>query len=441
MSQVPTPRRGADFSQELAARGWYHSFELPDGTRFEGCNTMEILRGRWSRFPLPADLAGRRVLDIGAWDGWFTFEAERHGAAVTAMDCVEIANFLRVHQALGSKAEYRILDFYDLPEAGLGSFDFVFFLGVLYHLKHPLLALEIVCALTTDTAIVESFVTDADTWREHQHEVPTMEFYETDELGNQLDNWIGPTVACLMAMCRAAGFARVELMHAGGFTAGVACFRKWETAPAEPRTAAPELVAVMNNRSLGINFASRKEEYLSCWFYSARQTVRREDLRFEVGPFGIPVLWVRQEVDGRWLANFRLPPGLTSGWHTVRARFADSGFSNELRIVVDVAARVEHLAVKSAYDGRTWAPNLVSLGSGGFLSCWVEGLPENADRANTRVLLDGARLHVEYVGEPDAAGARQVNGIVSADAARGDHHLRVECAGVRSGDYPIRVVE
>jgi tRNA (mo5U34)-methyltransferase len=440
MSQTPTPRRGADFSQELAARGWYHSFVLPDGTRFEGCNTIEILRERWSRFPLPAELHGRRVLDIGAWDGWFTFEAERHGATVTAMDCVEIPNFQRVHRALASRADYRILDFYELPEARLGSFDFVFFLGVLYHLKHPLLALEIVCALTADTAIVESFVTDAPNWREHENDVPTMEFYETDELGNQLDNWIGPTVTCLMAMCRAAGFARVELMHAGGFTAGVACFRKWEAACAEPKSAAPELAAVMNNRTYGINFSSRKEEYLSCWFYTDRAVVRREDLRFEVGPFGIPVLWVRQEPDGRWLANFRLPPGLTPGWHQVRTRFADSAFSKELPIIVDVAPRVERLAVKSAYDGRTWAPGQASLDGGGFLSCWVEGLPENADRANTAVLIDGERIRVEYVGDPDAAGARQVNALIPADTPQGGCRLRVECAGVHSGDYPLRIV-
>jgi hypothetical protein len=241
-------------------------------------------------------------------------------------------------------------------------------------------------------------------------------------------------------MCRAAGFARVELMHASGFTAGVACYRRWEPAPVEPRSAAPDLVAVMNNRTYGINFASRKEEYLSCWFYTDRKEVRREDLRFEVGPFGIPVLWVRQEPDGRWLANFRLPPGLTPGWHNVRARFADSGFSKELPIVVDVTPHVERLVVKSAYDGRTWAPKQVSAGGGGFLSCWVEGLPENADRANTSVLMDGTRVRVEYVGGPDAAGARQVNALVPADTPHGDHRVRVECAGVPSEDFQVQVV-
>src|SRR5436190_6903529 len=192
------PRRGMDFSRELAEKGWYHSFELPDGTSIEGYNKIGWLHIRYDRFPIPADLTGRRVLDIGAWDGWFSFEAERHGAAVTSIDCVEVPNFLEIRRRLSSRVDYRIYDFYELPEAGLGSFDFVFCLGILYHLKHPLLALEIVCALTTDTAIVESFVIDADNWQQHKNDVPVMEFYETDELGNQLDNWIGPSVTCLM---------------------------------------------------------------------------------------------------------------------------------------------------------------------------------------------------------------------------------------------------
>jgi tRNA (mo5U34)-methyltransferase len=431
-----SPRRGRDFSQELAHQGWYHSFELPDGTRFEGHNTLEILQRRWARFPLPADLSERRVLDVGAWDGWFSFEAERRGASVVAMDCVEIPNFLRVHRALDSKVDYRILDFYELPAAGLGVFDFVFFLGVLYHLKHPLLALEIVCAQTTDTAIVESFVTDAETWREHAAEIPTLEFYETDELGNQLDNWFGPSVSCLMAMCRAAGFARVEFLHAAGFTAGVACFRHWEPAPADPVDAAPELTAVMNNRTLGLNFATAKEEYLSCWFRVDREPAR-EDLRLEVGPYGVPALYVRPEPDGRWLANFRLPPGLASGWHDVRLRLATSGFGRSFRIAVDLAPKVEALVVNGACDGRTWTRGETTPGS--FVSVWVGGLPENADRANTRVRLGDTRLTVEYVGESDAAGLRQVNAAVPADVPAAQYPLTVECADVVSPGWPMRV--
>jgi tRNA (mo5U34)-methyltransferase len=435
MTASRSPRRGRDFSQELAEKGWYHSFELPDGTRREGHNTLDILRQRWARFPLPDSLRGRRVLDIGAWDGWFSFEAERRGAEVVAIDCVEIANFREIHRLLHSRVDYRILDFYDLPQAGFGRFDYVFFLGVLYHLKHPLLALEMICEATTDTAIVESFVTDAQTWRDHQDTLPTLEFYETDELGNQLDNWFGPSVSCLMAMCRAAGFARVELLHAGGFTAGVACFRHWEPAPEQPAEDAPNLTAVMNNRTLGVNFATRKEEYLSCWFEAGREPAR-EELRLEVGGYGVPALYVRPEAAGGWMANFRVPPGLDAGWHEVRLRLATSGFGKSYRIAVDLPLKVSDLAVKGACDGETWRAGEVRAGS--FVSCWVAGLPENADRANTKVELNGRALRVEFVGPSE--GLVQVNAAVPADVSAGEAAATVECGGVRSAPFPIRVV-
>ena len=143
-------RKRQDRSRELAEKGWYHSFELPDGTLIDGVNPLARLRERFARFPIPADLCGKRVLDIGAWDGWFTFEAERRGAAVTSIDCVEAPHFIELHRKLSSRADYRILEIYELPAAGLGKFDIVFLLGVLYHLRHPLLALEIVCALAAD---------------------------------------------------------------------------------------------------------------------------------------------------------------------------------------------------------------------------------------------------------------------------------------------------
>ena len=243
--------RGLDFSQDLLAKGWYHSFEFADGTVIDGYMRLTVQKERYSRYPIPDKLSGKRLLDIGAWDGWFSFEAERHGAQTTAIDCVEIPTFLQIHRRLKSKVDYRVLDFYELPAAGLGKFDVVFFLGVLYHLRHPLLALEIVCGLTTDVAIVESFVIDAETWKEHQNAIPTLEFYETFELGNQYDNWSGLTVACMLAMCRAAGFCRVELMFAGGNYAGAACYRQWEPAPAQPSNAPPELLFVSNSRTPG----------------------------------------------------------------------------------------------------------------------------------------------------------------------------------------------
>src|SRR5579862_2781770 len=135
---------------KLQQLGWYHSLELPDGKVIPGLLTLEQLKTRISRYPIPQDLRGKRVLDIGAWDGWFSFEMERRGASVVAVDAVPSGNFLRARELLGSKVEYLVADVYDLRPSDLGVFDIVLFLGVLYHLKHPMLALERVCALSTD---------------------------------------------------------------------------------------------------------------------------------------------------------------------------------------------------------------------------------------------------------------------------------------------------
>ncbi|MCC7174176.1 MAG: DUF1698 domain-containing protein [Bryobacterales bacterium] len=408
-----------------AAGGWYHSFELPGGTRIDGHVSLEVLRERYARFPIPADLSGKRVLDIGAWDGWFTFEAERRGAQVTAVDCVELESFRQIHSRLGSKADYRILDVFDLRNAGLGRFDYVFFLGVLYHLKHPLLGLEIVCALTRETALVDSYVTDGDTWRERAGETPTMEFYETDELAGRLDNWHGPSVSCLMALCRAAGFARAELLYAGGDFASVACHRRWEPVPAGADEPAPELLTVVNHADYGINFASQGDQYLTCWFNCERKQLDRKELRLEVEGFGAPVLFLRRDQGARWVANFRLPPGLAPGWKDVRLRLAHSGFGEPVRIAVDIPPRAEGLAIREVCGGRTWSRNQVLPGDEGMLSVWVAGLPDNADRANLRVYLGAGRLKIDFVGPPDASGSRQINARVSNELQPGSHNLKI----------------
>ena len=431
-------RRRQNFSRELLEKGWYHSFELPDGSRIEGYMGLDAQRRRWARFPLPENLAGRRVLDIGAWDGWFSFEAERRGAAVTAIDCVEIPGFLQVHRALGSRVDYRILDFYELPEASLGRFDIVLFLGVLYHLKHPLLALEIVCALTEDIALVESFVTDGDTWREHTGEIPTMEFYETDELAEQLDNWNGPTVGCLLALCRAAGFARVELLGAHGHNAAVACYRRWE-APPPDAAPAPELMAVRHNRNFGINFSTRREEYLSAWFRTGREEVARGQVRLEVDGLGVPALYVRREAGGEWMANFRLPPGLAPGWRPVRVALEGSAFSAAQRIAVDMPARAATLALKDICGGLTWTPGRVTPADRGFASCWIAGLADNCDRNNIRATAGGARLAIDWIGEPDPEGYRQLNLALPAGLAPGEYEFRVEFGGAVSPGVPLKV--
>jgi hypothetical protein len=152
-------------------------------------------------------------------------------------------------------------------------------------------------------------------------------------------------------------------------------------------------------------------------------------------------LYVRPDEDNTWMANFRLPPGLAAGWSPVRLRFADSAFGNTtLRMAVDLPLRVERLVLKGVCDGTNWNAEEVKAADGGFISCWVTGLPENCDRANIGVCLGETKLRVQYVGEPDTDGMRQINAALPVGMGKGEQPCRVECGGVGTESRVLRVV-
>src|SRR5579871_6320834 len=241
------------WKREFEAKGWWHSFELPDGTIIEGRCNLTGLKERLANFPIPADLTGKRVLDIGTWDGWYAFELAKRGAEVVAIDCWDNPRFHEMRRRLNleSRVDYRLLDVYEIDPSHLGYFDIVMFLGVLYHLKHPLLALERVCSVTRDLACVDSFVL-----REPHHaELPfggrlVMEFFETEEFGGQTDNWVAPSAPCLAALCRTAGFARVEFAGNLQYSASYACYRHWNV-PQVEWGPAPQLIDAFHHLDFG----------------------------------------------------------------------------------------------------------------------------------------------------------------------------------------------
>jgi len=397
--------------------GWWHSFELPDGTVTEGVCSLESLRKRISQFPIPADLTGKRVLDIGTWDGWFAFEMERRGAEVMAVDCWDNPRFRSIHKTLQSKADYRILDMYELTPERIGYFDIVLFMGVLYHLKHPLLALERVCALTTDLAAVDSFVLrEQDVPGVDLERVSVMKFYETDGFGGNTDNWVAPSVACLMAFCRTAGFARVELRNVLEYGACISCHRRWEP-PASQAAAAPELLSVLSLDS-GINFHSRRDEYATCYFRSNEVDLTLSDVKPEASGYGVRPVFLGPLGDGLWHANFKLPLGLTPGWHDVRVRVRESPPSDAISVAVDVPVGDADLEIIGMRDAATWEMNRLDLSIGRFVCLWITGAPRNADRGNLRFYLNGQEAIVSYFG-PHAEDMRQVNIEVPEDAPTG----------------------
>jgi tRNA (mo5U34)-methyltransferase len=431
-------------SDELAHLGWYHSIELPDGQVIPGLQTIEQLRERIARYPIPQDLTGKRVLDIGAWDGWFSFEMERRGASVVALDSTRQETFFEARRLLNSKVEYVVDDICRVNPRDLGYFDIVLFFGVLYHLKHPLLALEKVCELTTDLACIESLVTDDPP----SNAVPMMEFYEGTELAGQFDNWCGPNTSCLLAFCRTAGFVRVELGEVADYRAHAVGYRKWPEI--ERNGTAPELVCVENTWTRDHNFSSSRDDYFTAWFNSPESGLHSDNVFVQAGPYACRPVGVRNIGGIGWQANCKLPPGLSRGWQAVTISTGTSAWSNRLRIPVDLS-RDERRALQDpisstmeivgATDGKTFEPSRVRTGIESCVSAWVSGLPESPAKSCVSLRLDGADLPAVYVSTPDQKGLRQVNAMLPPKLEPGEYMLSVSAGEVESLQVPIRLVK
>ena len=142
---------------EIAALGpWFHNLHLPDGTQ-----TLPRHPLVWGDFPndkwklirdvIPADLAGWSALDIGCNAGFYAFELARRGARVLGLDqeplYLDQARWAAPRMGLADRVEFRHGKIYDLarePE----TFDLVWFMGVLYHLRYPMLGLDIAARKT-----------------------------------------------------------------------------------------------------------------------------------------------------------------------------------------------------------------------------------------------------------------------------------------------------
>lgn len=204
--------RNPQLREKVSSLRWYHTLDLGGGIVTPGVDDTPL---RLARLDLPASLSGQTVLDIGAWDGFFSFEAERRGAArVVASDYYSWhgdgwgtkAGFELARAALGSRVQDLDIDVMDLSPERAGTFDVVLFLGVLYHLPHPLLALERVASVTRQLLIVETVIDMVGVRR------PAMAFYPERELNNDPTNWWAPNPPAMEGMLRTVGFRKVRMV-------------------------------------------------------------------------------------------------------------------------------------------------------------------------------------------------------------------------------------
>ncbi len=225
-------------AQELVDRVpvWFHSIDLGDGVVTPGRKGggADHMRRELAAMRLPS-LEGKTVLDVGAWDGFYSFEAERQGASrVVALDHYVWAldihgpppspealpgkrGFDVAHEALGSDVEAVVGEFMDVDLDQLGGFDVVLFLGFLYHLEEPLRGLRRLARVTRELAVIETAAMEAPGLEDRA----LWEFYGDDELDGDTSNWWAPNAKALESACLAAGFREFEIVdrYRGGVPA------------------------------------------------------------------------------------------------------------------------------------------------------------------------------------------------------------------------------
>jgi tRNA (mo5U34)-methyltransferase len=218
---------------------WFHNYEIAKGiwTNAEGASPgPDYPARRWAHIkPWFEDLSGKNCLDVGCSSGFFSLKAMELGAAsVLGVDsgeqvrATEQARFAA--ETLGLQADFKTVSVYELPQLGR-TFDVVLFMGVLYHLRHPLLALEALRRVCTGTLILQTITTPSSgrlaelpgVSRNVQLNEPSMidprfpsaQFIEGGLAGDE-SCWFVPNVEGVAAMLRSCGFKPQDFVFPNG---------------------------------------------------------------------------------------------------------------------------------------------------------------------------------------------------------------------------------
>lgn len=217
-------------AQVQALGTWFHNLRLGEHGAVQTAPSHplgDFPANFWQHFQqaVPTDLSGKSVLDIGCNGGFYSFEMKRRGAArVLALDhdWTYLAQAQFARDQLGLDVEFRQLDVYDLGQLGDEQFDLVLFLGVLYHLRHPLYALEQVARLVRGRLIFQTLergsseimevaedypITERNVFFDDRY--PRLHFVEQRFAGDPTNWWI-PNRAASEAMLRSVGLRIVD---------------------------------------------------------------------------------------------------------------------------------------------------------------------------------------------------------------------------------------
>jgi tRNA (mo5U34)-methyltransferase len=209
---------------EIARLGpWFHNLHLPGGTQTAPGHPLgDFPRFKWNQIePHLPDVSNWRVLDIGCNAGFYSFALARRGARVTAIDLdphyLTQATWAAKRFGLQDRVEFRQMQVYDLAHE-TEEFDLVWFMGVLYHLRYPLLALDILTRKARQMLLLQTLTQPGEEAISPPEDLaldkrskmaepgwPTMAFIE-HRLAGDPTNWWAPNHACIEAMLRSCGF-------------------------------------------------------------------------------------------------------------------------------------------------------------------------------------------------------------------------------------------
>lgn len=202
---------------------WFHNIHLPDGTQTAPDHFLgDFPSYKWDKIAplIPEDLEGWNVLDIGCNAGYYTIELAKRGANVLAIDIdthyLDQAAWVAKQYGLEERIEFRQMQVYDLPRLDR-KFDLVWYMGVMYHLRYPLLSLDIVSQKVKKLLVFQTLTMPGCDVLEAPEDIgihgrnimlkegwPKMAFIE-NRLQGDATNWWAPNHACIEAMLRSCG--------------------------------------------------------------------------------------------------------------------------------------------------------------------------------------------------------------------------------------------
>jgi tRNA (mo5U34)-methyltransferase len=198
---------------------WHQRWEIFQGIFTPGRNSVETMLGNSE---VPVDLSGKRVLDVGTFNGCCAFECERRGASeVVALDLQtpDELGFSVLNAAVRSnRVRFHRGSVYHLDPEEIGTFDVILFFGVLYHLRYPLLAIDQLRRVSRGTIYSETLVIDQrflaegkdfqplSSYHSALTQIPLWQFYKSNELAGDYSNWFGPNIQAVLGAFESAGF-------------------------------------------------------------------------------------------------------------------------------------------------------------------------------------------------------------------------------------------